>query len=114
MFAEVNSAKKSLVGALMCSKGNVWPSEEAPADAVKQQREELGGEARPRRSPGGGGGQGSSRAVGTVAAVAAGCDAAAPARLRDPQPSTPGDMGPEAAGAAPVAVKRGVQWDSAH
>ena len=31
-----------------------------------------------------------------------------------PPPSTPEDMGPEVAGSAPVAVKRGVQWDSTY
>lgn len=108
MFTEVNSAKKSLVGALMCSKGNVWPSEEAPADAVKQQRGELGGQPGRRRWPR------KLESHGNRGCCGGGCDAVAPARLRDPQPSTPGDTGLEAAGAAPVAVKQGVQWDSAH
>lgn len=50
VFVQVNSAKNSLVGVLMCSRDSVWPSEEAPADAVGQQWEDFGEEASPHHT----------------------------------------------------------------
>lgn len=108
---EANSAKNPLMGAQMCSKGSVHPSEEAPADAIRHQPAEFREETWPCHSQvEEGGGQG-------------GCDpwecgycvcnmwCHSPCMVARP-PSSPEGMGPKKARSGLMVVKQGVQRDS--